>query len=89
MAVTKEKKAETIKNYQVHKKDTGSCEVQIALLTERINYLTDHLKENKKDRHSRVGLIRMVEQRKRLLAYLAQTNPKQYASVIERLGIRK
>ena len=89
MAVTKEKKAETIKNYQVHKKDTGSCEVQIALLTERINYLTDHLKENKKDRHSRVGLIRMVEQRKKLLTYLAQTNPRQYASVIERLGIRK
>ncbi len=89
MSMTKEKKTEVMKNFQSSKSDTGSSEVQIALLTERINYLTGHLKTHQKDRHSRVGLLRMVERRKRLLAYLFRTNPKQYASVIERLNIRK
>lgn len=89
MAITKEKKSEIIKNFQLGKKDTGSCEVQIALLTERINYLTDHLKAHVKDKHSRHGLIQMVEQRKRLLAYLSRTNPKQYTSILKRLEIRK
>ena len=89
MTITKEKKTETIKQFQLTKKDTGSCEVQIALLTGRINYLTEHLRTHKKDRHSRVGLLRMVERRKRLLAYLSRTNRKQYSSVIERLDIRK
>ena len=89
MVMTKEKKAELIKGFQLNKKDTGSCEVQIALLTERINYLTEHLRINKKDRHSRVGLVEMVERRKRLLAYLSRTNPKQYSAIITKLGIRK
>ena len=89
MVMTKEKRTDVIKNFQSNKKDTGSSAVQIALLTERINYLTEHLKTHQKDRHSRVGLLRMVERRKRLLAYLSRTNPKQYAAVIERLDLRK
>ena len=89
MAVTKAKKTGTIKSYQTHKTDTGSCEVQIALLTERINDLTSHLKTNEKDRHSRVGLIKMVERRKKLLMYLAKMDQKQYATLIEKLNIRK
>ena len=89
MAVTKERKNQTVKSHQLHKTDTGSGEVQIALLTDRINYLTEHLKNNPKDRHSRVGLITMVERRKRLLAYLSKTRPKQYAALIEKLDIRK
>ncbi|MBI4388253.1 MAG: 30S ribosomal protein S15 [Candidatus Omnitrophica bacterium] len=89
MAITKEKKSEVIKNFQLGKNDTGSCEVQIALLTERINYLTEHLRGHVKDKHSRRGLIQMVEMRKRLLAYLLRTNPKQHASILKRLDIRK
>ena len=89
MSLTKDKRSEAIRNFQLSKTDTGSCEVQIALLTGRINELTKHLKDHKKDRHSRVGLIKMVEKRKRLLAYLSRNKPKQYASVIERLDLRK
>ena len=88
MAVTKVKTA-TIKGNQLHKTDTGSSEVQIALLTERINYLTEHLKINKKDHHSRVGLLRMVERRKRLLSYLSKMKPKEYSALIQKLEIRK
>ena len=75
MPVAKEKKTSTIKGNQLHKADTGSSEVQVALLTERINYLTAHLKSNQKDRHSRVGLLKLVERRKRLLSYLSKTKP--------------
>lgn len=89
MVMTKEKKTAVIKKFQLGKQDTGSSEVQIALLTERINYLTEHLRQNNKDRHSRVGLIKMVERRKRLLAYLSKTDPKKYASIIGELNIRK
>ena len=89
MSMTKEKKMSIIKNFQLSSKDAGSCEVQIALLTERINYLTEHLRVHGKDKHSKVGLLRMVEQRKRLLAYLLRTNSKKYQDVIKRLDIRK
>lgn len=89
MSMTKERKVELIKSFQLSKNDVGSSEVQIALLTERINYLTDHLRTHKKDRHSRVGLLRMVERRKRLLGYLSEINPKQYSTIIEKLNIRK
>lgn len=89
MAMTKKRKSDLIKSYQIHKTDKGSCQVQIALLTERINDLTEHLKTRKKDHHSRVGLIRMVEKRKRLLAYLGRISPKDYAELIKKLDIRK
>ncbi len=89
MAITKERKTSLIKGFQLGKNDTGSSEVQIALLTERINQLTGHLKSNVKDRHSRVGLIKMVERRKRLLAYLSKTSSDKYKEVIKKLDIRK
>ena len=89
MSITKEKKSDLMKGFQIHKKDTGSSEVQIALLTERISYLTEHLRANKKDKHSGFGLLRMVERRKKLLVYLSRTNPTQYAKIIERLDLRK
>lgn len=87
--ISKEKKAEIMKAYARTEGDTGSPEVQIAILTERITELTEHLKSNKKDHHSRRGLFKMVGQRRGLLAYLKKTDIERYRTLIERLGIRK
>jgi small subunit ribosomal protein S15 len=82
-------KTAIIETYRVHEKDTGSPEVQVALLTERINHLTEHLKGHLKDHSSRRGLLKMVGRRASLLKYLAREDRKRYEAVIERLGIRK
>lgn len=87
--MTKEQKTAIINEYAAHEGDTGSPEVQIALLTYRINSLTEHLKINKKDHHSRRGLLMMVGQRRNLLAYLQKNDIERYRSIIARLGIRK
>ena len=87
--ISKDKKQEIIKNFGRTPEDTGSPEVQIALLTERITELTEHLKSNKKDHHSRRGLLKMVGQRRGLLEYLKKTDIEGYRSLIERLGLRK
>lgn len=87
--LTLEKKQEIIIKYHLHDGDTGSPEVQIAILTERINYLTEHLKIHKKDHHSRRGLLKMVGQRRGLLNYLNQKDIERYRAIIERLGLRK
>ena len=89
MAVTAERRTSLIEAYRTHDVDTGSPEVQIALLTERINGLTDHFKSHAKDHASRRGLLKMVGRRRRLLSYLKKTNPERYQSVIERLGLRR
>ncbi|NLM97964.1 MAG: 30S ribosomal protein S15 [Halanaerobiaceae bacterium] len=86
--LTKEKKEEIIREYQIEEGDTGSPEVQIALLTARISQLTEHLKEHKNDFHSRRGLLKMVGKRKRLLRYLMNKDIERYRSLISRLGIR-
>ncbi|MCG0277268.1 MAG: 30S ribosomal protein S15 [Thermanaeromonas sp.] len=88
MALEKEKKQEIIKRFQRHETDTGSPEVQIAILTERINSLTEHLKIHRKDHHSRRGLLKMVGQRRRLLNYLRETDVERYRQVVETLGLR-
>lgn len=85
----KEKKNNIIQQFQVHEKDTGSPEVQVALLTERINQLTQHLKLHAHDHHSRRGLLMMVGQRRRHLAYLSKKDMARYRAVIERLGLRR
>ena len=87
--ISKEKKAEIITKYGRTPEDTGSPEVQIALLTERIIELTEHLKSNKKDHHSRRGLLKMVGQRRGLLEYIKKTNIEGYRELIDRLGLRK
>ena len=89
MALTKEKKAEIVKKYAQNEKDTGSTEVQIALLTEEINTLTEHLKEHPHDHHSRRGLLKKVGQRKSLLTYLLNTDVTRYRNLIKSLGLRK
>ena len=89
MALTKEKKTEIIKKYQLDDKDTGSVEVQVALLTERINELNEHLKVHKHDYHSNRGLLKMVGQRKSLLSYLAKTDVQRYRNLVQKLGLRK
>ena len=89
MALAKEAKIETIDQYKTHPTDTGSPEVQVALLTQRINGLQDHFKTHVKDNHSRRGLLKMVSQRRRLLDYLRRKNSDRYREVINRLGIRK
>ncbi len=89
MAITVAQKAEIMREYQRTAGDTGSSEVQIALLTARINDLSGHFKEHLKDHHSRRGLLRMVSRRRKLLDYLKQTNVDSYRSVIQRLGLRK
>jgi small subunit ribosomal protein S15 len=89
MSITKEKKAEAVSTYGRAANDTGSPEVQIAMLTTRINNLTEHMKSNKQDMHSRVGLIKMVGSRRRLLDYLKSKNYDKYAEIIAALGIRK
>ena len=89
MAVTTEDKARIVSEHQRAKGDTGSSEVQIALLTQRINMLTDHFKSHVKDFHSRRGLLRMVSQRRSLLDYLKRSNNEKYRSLIGQLGLRK
>lgn len=89
MALTKEKKSDIITDYQLHTSDTGSPEVQVAILSEKIGYLTEHLKGHKQDHHSRRGLLKMVGQRRRLLDYLKKNDFNRYKELIERLGIRK
>jgi len=89
MAFTKTGKTEIIKEYQTHEGDTGSSEVQIALLTERLNYLTDHFKTHAKDHHSRHGLIKIVNRRRKLLDFLKKENLKKYQEIIKELGIRR
>ncbi len=85
----KEEKTEVIENNRLHEKDTGSPEVQIAILTKRINDLTEHLKTHKKDHHSRRGLLKMVGHRRNLLNYLKKKDVERYRACIEKLGIRK
>jgi small subunit ribosomal protein S15 len=89
MALETVQKQEIISGYRLHESDTGSPEVQIALLTERINSLTDHLRSHKHDHHSRRGLLQMVGRRRRLLAYLSATDVDRYRATISRLGLRK
>ncbi len=89
MAFTKDRKTEVIGTYKTHDADTGSPEVQVALLSERINYLTEHFKVHAKDHHSRRGLLKLVGQRRRLLDYLKSKDTARYAELIKRLGIRK
>lgn len=88
MALTVEEKAEIIANSRVHETDTGSPEVQVSILTQRINQLTEHLKVHKHDLHSRRGLLMLVGQRRRLLAYLSKKSPERYRALIARLGLR-
>ena len=84
-----EEKANTIEGYRLHETDTGSADVQVALLTQRINHLTEHLKTHKHDHHSRRGLLLLVGQRRRLLNYLNKSDISRYRSIIERLGLRR
>ncbi len=87
--ISKEMKSEIIEKYKRDEKDTGSPEVQIALLTERINELTEHLKVHKKDNHSRRGMLKMVGKRRNLLNYLAKKDINRYREIVEKLGLRK
>lgn len=87
--LTPARKKELIETYRINEADTGSPEVQIAILSERISYLTEHLKNNKKDHHSRRGLLKMVGQRRGILNYLMKKDIERYRSIVERLGLRK
>jgi len=89
MVTTKEKRQEIIGEFRRHEKDSGSPEVQVAILTDRIQYLTEHMKRHAHDYHSRRGLVLMVERRKRLLTYLRREDQARYAELIKRLGLRK
>ena len=89
MSITTERKAQLIRDYSLKAGDTGSPEVQVAILTTRITNLTDHFKMHKKDNHSRRGLLKMVSQRRRLLDYLKSRDSKRYDKLIERLGLRR
>ena len=89
MALTKDRKTELIGSYRTHDSDTGSPEVQVAILSERINYLTSHLKSHAKDHASRRGLIMMVNKRRRLLDYLNRRDPDRYREIVDRLSLRK
>ena len=89
MALAKERKTEIIGSYRTHESDTGSPEVQVAILSERIGYLTEHFKVHAKDHHSRRGLLQLVGQRRRLLGYLKGKSSERYSDLIKRLGIRK
>jgi small subunit ribosomal protein S15 len=88
-AQTKERKTGIIESYRTHASDTGSPEVQVAILSDRINYLTEHFKSHAKDHHSRRGLLKLVGQRRRLLDYVKSKDTERYADLIKRLGIRK
>ena len=87
--ISKALRSQTIEGYRVHEKDTGSSEIQVALLTERINGLSEHFKTHKKDHHSRRGLLKLVSQRRRMLDYLRRTGPSRYRELIKRLGLRR
>jgi small subunit ribosomal protein S15 len=87
--LTKERKSEIIGSFKMHEADTGSPEVQIAILTERINYLTEHFKAHSKDHHSRRGLLKMVSKRRRLLDFLKDEDSKRYKAILKKLNIRK
>jgi small subunit ribosomal protein S15 len=87
--VTKEQKKEIIEHHKIHEHDTGSPEIQVALLTQRINQLTEHFKVHQKDHHSRRGLLKMVGKRRRLLEYLKDKNVERYQGLINELGLRK
>ena len=89
MSITKEAKSEIIKEYRFHENDTGSPEVQVAILTKRINELSEHFKVHSKDHHSRRGLLKLVGKRRRHLNYLAKKDIERYRAVIEKLGLRK
>lgn len=89
MALQKEQKTEIIENTRLHEGDTGSPEVQIAILTERINGLTQHLREHRQDNHSRRGLLKLVGRRRRLLAYLSKNDIERYRATIARHGLRR
>lgn len=89
MAITQERKQELIEEHKTHASDTGSAEVQIAILTENIVNLTDHLRTHKKDHHSRRGLLKMVGQRRKMLAYLKKKDIRRYSALIEKLGLRR
>lgn len=89
MALAKEKKEELVSQFRIHENDSGSPEVQIAILTERIKEITEHLKKFKKDLHSRAGLLRLVGRRRRLLDYLMKKDMKKYKAMVEKLGLRK
>ncbi len=89
MAMTSERKADLMKTYATHEGDTGSPEVQVAILTERITYLTDHFKTHKKDHHSRRGLLKLVGRRRRLLKYLRTNDEDRYKTLIKSLGLRR
>ena len=89
MPLTHERKSSIIESHKIHSGDTGSPEVQIALLSDRIEYLTDHFKTHGKDHHSRQGLLKIVGKRRRLLDYLKGTDPERYRDIIRKLGIRK
>jgi small subunit ribosomal protein S15 len=89
VAQTKDRKTEIIESYRTHASDTGSPEVQVAILSDRINYLTEHFKSHAKDHHSRRGLLKLVGQRRRLLDYVKSKDTARYADLIKRLGIRK
>ncbi len=89
MVLLKEQKTEVIDDFKIHAKDTGSPVVQVALLTQKINYLADHFKAHKKDFHSRRGLLMMIGKRRRLLAYLKKTDLQKYQETIEKLKLRK
>jgi len=89
VALTKDRKTELIDTYKTHDGDTGSPEVQVAILSERISYLTEHFKVHGKDHHSRRGLLQLVGQRRRLLDYLKRKDTDRYSELIRRLGIRK
>ena len=87
--IEQEKKQATVHQFQLHEKDSGSTEVQVALLTERINQMTEHFKVHEHDHHSRRGLLKLVGQRRRLLTYLSNTDVKRYRQLISKLGLRK
>lgn len=89
MGLASDKKQEIIQKYRQHEGDTGSPEVQVAILSERISYLTEHFKQHKQDHHSRRGLLKLVGQRRRLLDYLKKKNFKRYSTLIKSLGLRK
>lgn len=89
MVLVKEQKSEIIDGFKQHAKDTGSATVQVALLSEKINYLSEHLQRHRKDFHSRRGLLKMIGKRRRLLSYLKKHNPQKYEETIQKLNLRK
>jgi small subunit ribosomal protein S15 len=89
MALAKERKQEITKEFQLHEKDTGSSDVQIAIMTERINEVTEHLKQHMKDHHSRRGLLRLVGRRRRLLDYLSLKDHERYQAILKKLNLRR